>query len=158
MSDFMRLTFTKPPPPQAGNAAWKLGAAQWAYVTRPLVRNALKSKAPIGQGGRGGKPGAFRASITQHTTTRTGSVKLEFGSPLFYTKYIVGGTRPHVIVPRNARVLHFRTDSGANVFARSVNHPGTRANHFVSRAVAPLLPVLQESFSTVMHEAFGGTP
>lgn len=80
---------------------------------------------------------------------------LEFGSPEPYTPYIVGGTRPHTIVPRNARVLHFRA-GGADVFAARVNHPGTRPNDFAHRAVVPLLPEIQSSFSTIMHEVFGG--
>lgn len=158
MSEFLRFTFTQPPPRPEGRGAWSVGASRWAAATRPLVRNALKEKAPVGKSASGGKGGKFRASITQHTKSMSNSVVLEFGSPMPYTPFIVDGTRPHVIVPRNARVLHFRTAAGADVFARRVNHPGTRPNDFTRRAVLPLLPEVQESFSLIMREVFGGTP
>ena len=41
------------------------------------------------------------------------------------------GTRPHVIVPRKGRVLRFKTSDGRVVYARKVNHPGTRPNPFL---------------------------
>lgn len=154
MSAFMHVTFNQPPPPAAPGTRWKVGASRWAAATRPLVRNAIKDKAPIGQGRNAGQ---LKRSITQRTTSRAGSVLLEFGSPLPYVAYVVDGTRPHMIVPRNKRALAFTTDAGVKVMTRSVNHPGTRSNHFPKRAVAPLLPALQESFSTIMAEAFGGT-
>lgn len=156
MSESLRFTFTQPPPRTEGGKAWSTGAARWASATRQLVRDALKAKAPVSKSGSGGRPGQFRASITQHTKTMSNSVVMEFGSPKLYTPFIVEGTRPHTIVPRNARVLHFRTAAGVDVFARRVNHPGTRPNDFTRRAVLPLLPEVQESFSLIMREVFGG--
>lgn len=150
----MHVTFNQPPPPSAPSARWKVGASRWASATRPLVRGAIKDKAPIGQGKNAGQ---LKKSITHRTTSRAGSVLLEFGSPLSYVPFVVEGTRPHVIVPRNKRALAFVTDAGDKVVTRRVNHPGTRSNYFAKRAVAPLLPELQESFSTIMAEAFGGT-
>jgi len=49
-------------------------------------------------------------------------------SSLGYVSILEGGSRPHVIRPRRAKVLAF---AGANgrVFARSVNHPGTKGYH-----------------------------
>lgn len=44
------------------------------------------------------------------------------------------GTRPHVIRPRRAKVLAF-TVGGRRVFARLVNHPGTRAYRVLERAL-----------------------
>lgn len=157
MSEFLRFQFTQPPPGPSGADRWSVGASRWANSMRPLVRNALKEKAPVSKSGSGGKPGQFRASITQRTTKRSGSLLIEFGSPAAYTPYIVDGTRPHTIVPRSARVLHFRTAGGDEVFTRRVNHPGTRPNDFVRRAVLPLLPEIQESFTLIMREVFGGT-
>jgi len=153
MSSFMQFTFTEPPPRPGGNAAWKIGAARWATATRPLVRTAIKNKAPIGQGRNAGK---LKGSITQRTTSRAGSVVLQFGSPLPYVPFVVDGTRPHMIVPRNKRALAFTTAAAGQVFAKRVNHPGTRSNHFASRAVEPLLPELRDSFSTIMSGVFGG--
>lgn len=44
------------------------------------------------------------------------------------------GTRPHVIVPRNASVLVFESH-GETVFAAQVNHPGTKPNRFLVDAL-----------------------
>lgn len=50
-----------------------------------------------------------------------------------YAVYVHQGTRPHVIRPRRAKVLRFPV-GGRTVFARSVNHPGTRARPFLRNA------------------------
>lgn len=44
------------------------------------------------------------------------------------------GTRPHIIRPRRARALRF-TVNGRVVFARVVNHPGTKPRPFLDRAL-----------------------
>lgn len=36
-----------------------------------------------------------------------------------------GRTRPHMIVARNAKALHFMAANGADVFAKMVHHPGS---------------------------------
>ena len=57
-----------------------------------------------------------------------------------YAAYVELGTRPHVIVPRRARVLAWpvsgrlsgRPRSGSPmIFARRVNHPGTKAQPYL---------------------------
>ena len=60
------------------------------------------------------------------------------------------GTRPHVIRPVRARVLHFVID-GQEIWAMEVNHPGTAPRPFMKPAAdrarssiaATLLPTLQ---------------
>jgi len=45
--------------------------------------------------------------------------------------YIIGGTRPHPIVARRAKALHFYWDRlGREVFFKSVQHPGTKPYNF----------------------------
>lgn len=44
------------------------------------------------------------------------------------------GTVPHVIVPKRATVLAFQS-GGRMVFAKRVQHPGTRANRFLINAL-----------------------
>lgn len=51
-----------------------------------------------------------------------------------YTLYVIKGTRPHPI-PGNPLLAFFWPKVGANVVFRSVNHPGTSANNFLSRAL-----------------------
>jgi len=48
-----------------------------------------------------------------------------------YAAYVSGGTKPHIIRVRNARVL---TD-GVRFFGTSVRHPGTRPNNYLERAL-----------------------
>jgi len=51
-----------------------------------------------------------------------------------YAGFVMYGTRPHVIRARRAKALHFRM-GGREVFCKSVNHPGTRPNRFMERAL-----------------------
>lgn len=48
-----------------------------------------------------------------------------------YAGYVSKGTRPHIIRVKNARVL---TD-GVRFFGTKVNHPGTRPNNYLERAL-----------------------
>lgn len=156
---FMQFTVGEPPPIEDGRILWAVGVARWARVAGPLVKTALRAKAPTGQGnaGSGRKPGTFRDSFSYRSKSASGSLLITFRSSDPVAPFVINGTRPHMIVPRNAKVLHFRTDAGGSVFAARVNHPGTRANFFASRAIMPLLPELQSSFSLIMRETFGGT-
>ncbi|WP_328638359.1 hypothetical protein [Streptomyces canus] len=49
-------------------------------------------------------------------------------------RFVLDGTRPHIIVPRRAKALRFEAGGGI-VFAKRVRHPGTRANNFLARAL-----------------------
>ncbi|MFF5968281.1 hypothetical protein ACFY64_32065 [Streptomyces collinus] len=50
------------------------------------------------------------------------------------TRFVLDGTRPHIIRPRRARALRFEVD-GRVVYSAIVRHPGTRANPFLQRAL-----------------------
>ncbi|MSN96772.1 HK97 gp10 family phage protein [Campylobacter sp. FMV-PI01] len=47
-----------------------------------------------------------------------------------YAKFVHFGTRPHLITPKNKRVLASR----AAIYGKLVRHPGTGANPYLSRA------------------------
>lgn len=50
------------------------------------------------------------------------------------TRFVLDGTRPHIIRPRRAKALRF--DAGGQVvFAAYARHPGTRPNNFMARAL-----------------------
>jgi hypothetical protein len=51
-----------------------------------------------------------------------------------YAIYVVNGTAPHEIKPRNARVLCFKA-GGKMIFTPVVHHPGTKPNPFMQEAV-----------------------
>ncbi|MFE7530877.1 hypothetical protein ACFU7Y_34960 [Kitasatospora sp. NPDC057542] len=50
------------------------------------------------------------------------------------TRFVLDGTRPHIIRPRNRRALRFEVAAQV-VYARLVHHPGTRPNNFLGRAL-----------------------
>lgn len=49
-------------------------------------------------------------------------------------RYVLDGTRPHLIRPRRAKALRFEV-GGRVVYAKLVRHPGTKANDFLGRAL-----------------------
>jgi hypothetical protein len=49
-------------------------------------------------------------------------------------RFLIEGTRPHVIYPRNRSALRFRGAGGGWVFARMVRHPGTKPHPFAHEA------------------------
>lgn len=51
-----------------------------------------------------------------------------------YSKFVEQGTRPHVILPRNAKALRF-VINGQVIFAKKVNHPGSRPYPFMGPAL-----------------------
>lgn len=49
-------------------------------------------------------------------------------------RFVLDGTRPHLIRPRRAKALRFEV-GGDVVFSKLVRHPGTRPNPFLQRAL-----------------------
>ncbi len=67
-----------------------------------------------------------------------------------YARYVQEGTRPHIIVPRTARVLASKDGGGKGAtytfFGKRVNHPGTKANPFMDRILAAAAGEIGELF------------
>lgn len=79
--------------------------------------------------------GRLRASIRVERRSVLGlRMRWTIGSDVEYAPMVNDGTRPHVIRPKNAKVLRFKV-GGQTVFARVVHHPGTRAQPFLDRAL-----------------------
>lgn len=57
-----------------------------------------------------------------------------------YLRFVKLGTAPHIITPTHGRMLAWLNADGTLTFARSVNHPGQRANDFVARGWADAEP------------------
>jgi hypothetical protein len=51
-----------------------------------------------------------------------------------YSIFVIKGTKPHTITG-NPLLSFFWPRVGANVVFRSVQHPGTKANNFLGRAL-----------------------
>lgn len=79
--------------------------------------------------------GRLRSSITTELVMSGGGIPVvRVGTNVDYAQAVHDGTRPHVILPRRASVLRFPS-RGSIVFARRVNHPGTRAYPFLRDAL-----------------------
>ncbi|GAC1326389.1 MAG: hypothetical protein NVSMB2_25470 [Chloroflexota bacterium] len=62
-----------------------------------------------------------------------GASRVKIGSDLDYAKYVVEGTRPHDIYPRDKQALFWE---GAMHPVGHVHHPGTKPNPFLELALA----------------------
>lgn len=92
------------------------------------VMNRAKVLAPV-------DTGRLRASIRiESRRTLTLRTIYTIGSDVSYAPYVNDGTRPHKIRPKAKKALKFRV-GGKTVFAAVVNHPGTKANPFLDRAL-----------------------
>ena len=100
------------------------------YADKALVRTIVEGEticikeAPIDKG-------TLRRSIgTSHPNM--GTFCLTCGVKYWYHNQY--GTSPHVITPRNPKgLLAWKGKDGEKHFAKKVNHPGTKANPFVTR-------------------------
>lgn len=52
-----------------------------------------------------------------------------------YAEYVEYGTRPHTITPKNGKYLAFKGRSGNMVFAKKINHPGSRPYPYMQPAL-----------------------
>lgn len=101
-----------------------------------ILERQAKREAPV-------DTGTLRRSIT--SDVQDGGHRGVVGTNVAYALAVHQGSRPHVIVPRRAVVLAFPGSGGRTVFARRVNHPGTRANPFMKRAMEKAAPEIQEA-------------
>jgi len=97
-------------------------------VAERQVVNRAKILAPV-------DTGRLRASIkSKRSRFFTLRPKVTVYSNVAYAGFVNDGTRPHIIRPRRAKALRFRV-GGRIVYARVVNHPGTKARPFLDRAL-----------------------
>jgi hypothetical protein len=143
---------------------WTAAAVKWADTVGPIARAALKVMAPVGKGPRAGR---LRTSIRYERRTTAGSgVTATFTAYTPYARYVIDGTKPHIIRPVAARYLHFQQNGrdrfvgprGSSARSAYVMHPGTRANKFNERAFEAIGPEIRRIYQVIMSEAMGGTP
>lgn len=63
--------------------------------------------------------------------------------------FVLFGTRPHVIRPRNKKVLRWPS-GGAFAFAKQVNHPGYSGDNYMQRAADEAV----RQFDAIVNQAF----
>jgi hypothetical protein len=69
-----------------------------------------------------------------------------------YDKYVLEGTLPHAIEARSGGVLAFNV-GGSTVFAKRVQHPGTKAQDFITPAAEPAEARLEAEADRVVAAA-----
>lgn len=93
-----------------------------AGVGREIMR---KSRIQVGV-----RTGALKASIRMSHSRDPLGQKIVVGSKMNYAYLHHEGSIPHVIVPKNAKMLKF-VSRGRMVLKDRVMHPGTKANKYL---------------------------
>lgn len=117
-------------------------------------------------------PATLEKSVdTRFPDRMTGEVFLDTGvAP--YARFVHEGTKPHVILPKNASlasqqqyagkfrlpkgsklVLRWATPGGGWAFSRYVNHPGTKPDPFLYEAAAAETSAVIERFGRAVQAA-----
>lgn len=91
------------------------------------IEGATKREAPVNKQSAGGN---LRQSI-RSGMLGVASGEVEVG--VDYGVFVEEGTRPHVITAKSAKVLANKYTG--QIFGRTVNHPGTKANPFFKRGI-----------------------
>lgn len=112
----------------------------WAAEVGPVIATEIRRRAPLSPKEGGGR---LRSSIRYEQRGQGAGLQLRYLSDAPYARVVTDGSRAHRIEPRNARALHWM-EGGRDVFARSVNHPGTRPNPFPRKALQALRPWIME--------------
>jgi len=92
-----------------------------------------KLRCPVGKYYNGQVGGNLRSSIGFVTDNKKKSVHV--GTNVEYALPVEKGTAPHLILPKNAKMLSWVGKDGKRVFAKKVNHKGTRAQPFLTPAI-----------------------
>jgi hypothetical protein len=122
--------------------AWSgLVAARAAVIATPLARSDHRVPMDTGRLRRNTVFGQPRVAGTRATVTAR--------NPVEYASFTDTGSPPHTIRPRG-RVLRFPSGGGV-VFARYVNHPGTKGTRWWQ-------PVLETAWDTALRTAARSTP
>lgn len=103
------------------------------YLTRKGNEILVSARARVGV-----RTGALRASLHMRHMRDPRGQQIWVGSNLHYALSHHEGTKPHVIVPKNGKMLKF-VSKGRIVYAHSVNHPGTKANRYLADALKDTL-------------------
>ncbi len=98
------------------------------------------------------KTGNMRRGIHVSKSATAGDLNAEVTSEANYSSGIEEGNDPHVIVPKNAKVLAF-TMGGEQIFARRVEHPGNKPYPFMKPAGEEIRPKLIADLEKIIKEA-----
>jgi HK97 gp10 family phage protein len=101
------------------------------YAIGTFVEGDAKLRCPVGEYFEGQVGGNLRSSIGYKVIESKKMVQI--GTNVDYAIYVEKGTPPHLILPKTASVLTWMGPAG-RVFSMKVNHPGTKAQPFLTPA------------------------
>ena len=98
------------------------------------VRYRAHKIAPVGPGNDEGYDGGNLKKDIQVFDDKIDSFSISVGNTNLvpYAKFVYFGTRPHVIKPKKMKAL--ANKKSGQIFGKSVNHPGTKANPYIEKA------------------------
>jgi len=135
---------------------WTKRAAKWADEVGPPGLEAMKRETPVSRPMPGGTgvPGQMRMKTRYERKTSAGSVSLNYGTGVKYARWVVGGAKPHLILPVAAKALRFYGGHGQMfIYRKRVNHPGNAPNPYPTRAIKSVQQQLEQRLSEIMREA-----
>lgn len=91
------------------------------------IQNLAKAKVGV-------RTGKLRSSLHMRHMRESRGQYVWVGSTLDYALAHHEGTAPRTIVPKSGKMLRF-VSRGQIVYAHSVQHPGTKANRYLSEAL-----------------------
>lgn len=96
------------------------------YLAKKGKEVEVAAKAQVGV-----RTGALRASIHMRHLRDSRRQYVMVGSRLNYALLHHEGSKPHMIMADNAKMLRF-VKGGSVIYAHSVMHPGTKANRYLT--------------------------
>ena len=97
---------------------------KWLHrVVGPALVDEMKMRAPVDSG-------HLKDEIVQTDAPRQVTVGPR---GVDYNAFVVAGTRPHIIRSKKGKYLAFKV-GGKMVYARQVNHPGTKPNPYMTES------------------------
>lgn len=130
-----------------GRFRWQEAARIWGDEAAPLGQGMLRSHAPF-------KTGQLRQDIRYRQEQSPGLHMVVYYATVPQARYVLNGTRPHLIAVSNAKALRWLGPGGMGThFARRVNHPGTKPNPFPEKAVKPIGGAISQMFARAVKES-----
>lgn len=107
-------------------------------IKKEMYKGMVASTTLVQNEARAVRPGRFKNQTGNlRRSILKGKVRWDYGEVGTNEKYaapVEFGTRPHTIYPKNRRFLAFKSKSGGMIFARKVNHPGSKPYPFMRPA------------------------
>lgn len=116
---------------------WKSAIQDLTVKTGLKIEETAKETAPVDSGN-------YRSEINYDGAN-------EVIARANYSADIEYGTGAHIIEPVTAKALHFKKD-GKEIFAKKVNHPGTRPNPVMRNAAAKVQKEIPQIWQEVQRE------